>query len=119
MTIQRIQSVYTVVRDMDKAQAFYERALGLTLKFRDQSKWAQFGVGGSNFALSAAEEAAPGATGSVVVFEADSLEGIRESVEAAGGRLVSERDMGAHGKVLVLLDAENQIFQVFLRQATA
>lgn len=116
MAIQKIQSVYTVVRDMDKAQAFYERALGLTPKFRDGSKWLQFGVGGSNFALSSVEEAAPHATGSVVVFEADSVDGIRERVEAAGGEFVSERDMGSHGRVLVFLDAERQIFQVFSRQ---
>jgi predicted enzyme related to lactoylglutathione lyase len=119
MAIQRIQSVYTVVRDMDKAQAFYERALGLTLKFRDQSRWSQFGVGGSNFALSSGEEAAQGATGTVVVFEADSLEGVRQSVEAAGGKFVSERDMGSHGRVQVFLDVENQIFQVFSRQPSA
>lgn len=119
MAIQKIQSIYTVVRDMDKAQAFYERALGLTLKFRDSSKWLQFGVGGSNFALSSVEEAAPGATGSVVVFEADSVNGIRERVEAAGGEFVSERDMGSHGRVLVFLDAERQIFQVFSRQPSA
>jgi predicted enzyme related to lactoylglutathione lyase len=104
---------------MDKAQAFYERALGLTLKFRDQSKWCQFGVGGTNFALSSAEEAAPGASGGVVVFEADDIEGIRESVEAAGGLFVSERDMGAHGRVLVFLDAESNVFQVFTRQPAA
>lgn len=118
MSIQKIQGVYTVVRDMDRVQAFYEQALGLTLKFRDQSKWCQFGVGASNFALSSTEEAAPGAVGSVVVFEADSIDGIRESVEAAGGQFVAERDMGAHGKVLVLLDSENNVFQVFTREQT-
>jgi predicted enzyme related to lactoylglutathione lyase len=116
MAIQKIQSVYTVVRDMDKAQAFYEQALGLTVKFRDQSKWCQFAVGGSNFALSSVEEAAQGAVGSVVVFEADSVDGIREGVEAAGGAFLSERDMGAHGKVFVFLDSENTLFQVFIRQ---
>lgn len=119
MAIRKIQSVYTIVRDMDKAQRFYERALGLTLKFRDESKWSQFDVGGSNFALSSTNEAAPGASASVVVFEADSVVGLRESVEAAGGRFVSERDMGAHGRVLVFLDAESQIFQVFTRQQSA
>ena len=117
MAIQKIQSVYTVVRDMDKTQAFYERALGLAVKFRDQDRWCQFGVGGSNFALSSIEEAAKGAVGSVIVFEADNIDGVRESVEAAGGQFLAERDMGSHGKTYVFLDCEANVFQIFTRAA--
>lgn len=113
MSVQKIQSVYTVVNDMEVLQAFYSQVLGLQPKFRDKDRWTQFSVGNSNFALSSAEEAAQGATGSVIVFEAAGLDGIRESVEGAGGKFVGERDMGSHGKVLTFTDPEGHPFQVF------
>lgn len=113
MTIHRIQSIYTVVHDMDALQAFYSRVLNTPPKFRDADRWTQFGVGATNFALSCAAEAAPGAAGSVVVFEADTLEGVRDAVTAAGGLQVAERDMGAHGAVLSFTDPEGHPFQVF------
>lgn len=113
MTIHKIQSVYTVVRDMDALQAFYSQVLNLQPKFRDADRWTQFSVGPTNFALSCAAEAAPDAAGSVVVFEADTLEGVRDAVTAAGGLHVAERDMGTHGAVLSFTDPEGHPFQVF------
>lgn len=113
MSVQKIQSVYRVVNDMELLQAFYSQALGLQPKFRDQDRWTQFSVGNTNFALSSAEEAAPDAAGSVIVFEVASLAGFRESVERAGGRFVGERDMGSHGTVLTFKDPEGHPFQVF------
>lgn len=113
MTIHKIQSVYTVVRDMDALQAFYGHVLNMPPKFRDADRWTQFSVGHTNFALSSAAEAAPGASGSVVVFEADTLDGVGASVTAAGGRLVAQRDMGAHGAALSFTDPEGHPFQVF------
>lgn len=118
MSVQKIQSVYTVVNDMDALQAFYSQALGLQPKFRDKDRWTQFSVGNFNFALSSAEEAAPGAAGSVIVFEAAGLAGIRESVEGAGGKFVGERDMGSHGKVLTFTDPEGHPFQVFCKSTS-
>lgn len=113
MGVQKIQSVYTVVNDMEVLQAFYSQVLGLQPKFRDKDRWTQFSVAHTNFALSSAEEAVPGAAGSVIVFEAAGLDGIRESVEGAGGKFVGERDMGSHGKVLTFTDPEGHPFQVF------
>lgn len=113
MTIHKIQSIYSVVRDMDALQAFYGHVLNMPPKFRDADRWTQFSVGDTNFALSGAAEAAPGAAGSVVVFEADTLDGVGASVTAAGGRLVAQRDMGAHGAVLSFTDPEGHPFQVF------
>jgi predicted enzyme related to lactoylglutathione lyase len=117
MSVQGIQSIYTVVNNMDALQAFYSQVMGTQAKFRDKYRWTQFSVGNSNFALSSAEEAAPGAAGSVIVFEAAGLDGIRESVEGAGGKFVGERDMGSHGKVLTFTDPEGHLFQVFSKSS--
>jgi predicted enzyme related to lactoylglutathione lyase len=119
MSVQKIQSVYMVVNDMDSLHAFYSQVLGMPPKFRDKDRWTQFNIGGTNFALSSPEEAAPGASGSVIVFEAASLNGVRESVEGAGGKLVGERDMGSHGKVATFTDPEGRLFQVFSKNTPA
>jgi predicted enzyme related to lactoylglutathione lyase len=119
MSVQRIQSVYTIVRNMDVLAAFYGQVLGATPKFRDKDRWTQFSIGNSNFALSSLHEAAPGAAGSVVVFELAGLDQIRECVEEAGGKFVGERDMGTHGKVMTFTDPEGHAFQVFSRTPAA
>jgi predicted enzyme related to lactoylglutathione lyase len=113
----RMRSVYTVVRDMDGAEGFYRAALGLAPGFRDGSRWCQFSLGETGFALSSADEAAPGAAGSVAVFEAEDLDAAAARVQAAGGTLHGRRDMGSHGAVLTCADPEGNLFQIFARQA--
>ncbi len=113
----RMQSVYTVIRDMDAAERFYGAALGLSPSFRDGERWCQFRLGNTNFALSSIEEAAPGAAGSVAVFEADDAAEAERRVRQAGGGIVARRDMGSHGAVLTCADPEGNLFQIFSRTA--
>ncbi|SDY35115.1 hypothetical protein SAMN05518854_101858 [Variovorax sp. YR266] len=119
MEITRIQNVYTVVRNMQESREFYRTALGLSVKFEDRLEWCQFGVGGSNFALSSIAEGPLNSRGSVVVFEAPSLEGIESRVRAAGGTLMASRSMGAHGSVMTFADPEKNLFQVFAKSSQA
>lgn len=118
MAIHKIQSIYTVARDMDRLHDFYKQVLNMPPKFRDADRWTQFSVGNTSFALSSIAEAAPNSAGSVVVFEADSLDGIREAVATAGGSFIAERDMGSHGAVLSFTDPEGHAFQVFSKTPT-
>jgi predicted enzyme related to lactoylglutathione lyase len=112
-----LQSVYTVIRDMDAAERFYGAALGLSPSFRDGERWCQFRLGNTNFALSSADEAAPGALGSLAVFEADDAAEAERRVQEAGGRVLAWRDMGSHGAVLTCADPEGNLFQIFSRTA--
>lgn len=119
MPINRIQSVYSVVSDMDRLQAFYERALGLPLAFRDRHAWCQFKIGQTVFALSSPAEAAVGARGSVVVFETMDPHTLAERILQFGGRHLMDRDMGAHGRVMTFADPEDNRFQLYARAGTA
>jgi predicted enzyme related to lactoylglutathione lyase len=110
-----IRSVYTVVQDMDLMQAFYGEALGLPLAFRDQRRWCQFKAGLLPFALSSPAEAAPGARGSVIVFDAADIAPITQRIERLGGRHLATRDMGAHGRVATFADPEHNLFQLHVR----
>lgn len=79
-----IRSVYTVANDMDLMRAFYEEALELPLAFRDRDQWCQFKAGQVSFALSSPSEAAEGARGSVIVFDANDVAVFVQRIERRG-----------------------------------
>ena len=110
-----IRSVYTVANDMDLMRAFYEEALALPLAFRDRDQWCQFKAGQVLFALSSPSEAAEGARGSVIVFDANDVAVFVQRIERLGGRHLSSRDMGSHGSVATFSDPENNLFQLHVR----
>lgn len=93
------------VRNMDRAQKFYETVLGQALRREAMGPQtlavfdsAQAGVGGC--LLAGAEVPAPSATGSLVYLNAKpSLDAALARVEAAGGRITTPKvqlpgDMG-------------------------
>lgn len=110
-----LQTVYLVAKDIGQLEAFYASALGLPVQFRDEGKWAQFRLQRSAFALSSADEAAPGSFGAVPVFQIprEAQEQVRQKIASAGGQLLAQRDMGSHGVVATYKDPEENIFQVF------
>jgi predicted enzyme related to lactoylglutathione lyase len=116
MPLSSIRSVYTVAGNMDLMQAFYEEALELPLAFRDRDNWCQFKAGQVSFALSSHSEAAKGARGSIIVFDAIDLAAFVPRIERLGGRHLSSRDMGAHGSVATFADPENNLFQLHARR---
>jgi len=115
---KRLQNVFVVAERPAELHSFYESALGLQLKFRDQDRWIQYGVGNTSVALACGEEAAPAVSGLVMVFEVHSFDGAQERIAASGGEVLGTRDMGSHGAVLSLLDPEGNIVQLFKRQGT-
>jgi predicted enzyme related to lactoylglutathione lyase len=107
-----------VVKNMGRTVAFY-RDLGLTLKFRDGARWAQFDVGGAALAFSSAEEGAvaPG-DGAVVTLEVDDLDAIARDLGARGTEIVRQiRDMGPHGRTMAIRDPEGNVIQLYQRAA--
>ena len=74
-----------------------------------------FKSGPVSFALSSAAEAAKGARGSVIVFDAIDLAVFALRIERFGGRHLSSRDMGSHGSVATFADPENNLFQLHVR----
>ncbi len=117
MAVKRLQNAYYVTRDMERAVRFYQAALGLSLKFQDGSRWAQFDAGGVNFSLSSPEEAAPGTQGAVVILEVDDLDAAAAELEAAGAAIEGRRDMGSHGRTLTFRDPDGNLVQLFQRVA--
>lgn len=110
-----MQSVYIVAKDMDRLSEFYIAALSMPVQFRDTSRWTQFRLQRSAFALSSTEEAAAGAIGAVPVFRVsgEAQEDVQRKIVSAGGKLLGTRDMDTHGVVSTYKDPEDNLFQVF------
>jgi len=58
--IGRLGNVILPVEDLGRAVDFYQRTLGLALKFRDGDRWAAFDAGGVTLALAGGAERPPG-----------------------------------------------------------
>jgi predicted enzyme related to lactoylglutathione lyase len=114
-TIHRLQNVFIAAREPGRLGDFYESALGLQPRFRDDERWIQYAAGSNNVAVASLAEAAPVTSGLVMVFEVDDFEGLRERIVAAGGEVLGLRDMGSHGSVLSLRDPEGNVVQLFQR----
>ena len=115
MTVEKLQNAYYVTADMDRAVAFYRDTLGLDLAFQDGARWTQFKAGGINFALSSMDEAPEGAVGATVVFEVPDIAAAAAAIEAGGGEVLGERDMGDHGKTLTFRDPDGNLLQLYQR----
>ncbi len=115
MAVNKLQNAYYVTRDMNRAVAFYQQALGLTMKFQDGEQWAQFDAGGVNFSLSSPEEGGAANGGAVVIFEVDDMADVAERLARAGAEIVAQRDMGGHGKSLSFRDPDGNVVQLFQR----
>lgn len=112
--MSKLKYAYVASSDVERAVGFYEQVLGLTLKFRDGERWAQFSAQGADFAVASRGEAV---ADTVAVFEVQDLDAVAAKVVAAGGRLGLLRDMGAHGRVLTLHDPDGNVLQLYAKAA--
>jgi catechol 2,3-dioxygenase-like lactoylglutathione lyase family enzyme len=101
--IERIGNVFYRVTDMDAAVEFYERVLGLGLKFRDGDNWAAFDVGGVTFALEGGAEPGGGGGGATVSLRVDGLDEFVSELRERGAR-VGEIVTGPHERRADLSD---------------
>ena len=112
MSTIRFRTAFHIGEDLDSLISFYTEAMGLKLKFRDGSRWAEFQLGDGRFALGSPEEAPAGMrSGAVSVFQVTELDVLLEKVAHAGGTVLDVRDMGTHGRVATLLDPTGTVFQ--------
>jgi len=112
-----MQNVYLVARDVGRVADFWQRALGLSVRFRDADRWVQLKAGEHAFAIASLAEGVPGQVGAVPVFEVDDLQAHAAAILEQGGRVLSTRDMGEHGRLLTFSDPDGNVAQLFNRGA--
>jgi predicted enzyme related to lactoylglutathione lyase len=104
-----------VAQDVERAAEFWQGALGLSVRFSDADRWVQLKAGENPFAIASPSEGIPDQVGAVPVFETDDLEAHAAAIEEHGGRVLSERDMGSHGRVLTFSDPDGNVAQLLTR----
>ena len=99
--------------DLERAQAFYERILGIGMTpfaegaFRMAWFPSPDGGGGPAGALMEADRYVPSHDGPMVYFAVDDIDAVLARVEAAGGRVLSGKvGIGEHGFVGHFEDTE-------------
>ena len=116
MTVKRIRQVYVVAEDIDAVAAFYADGLGLELQFRDGDRWVQYGGGDISLAVASVEESGGAPVGSsVAVYEVDDLDSHVASATGGGATLVSNRDMGEHGRMATLQEPSGALIALMQR----
>ena len=117
MAVIRLQNTSFVARNVGRVAEFWQRALGLPVRFRDADRWVQLKAGEHAFAIASQAEGVPDQAGAVPVFEVDDLEAQATAIAEHGGRVLSTRDMGDHGHLLTFSDPEGNVAQLFSRAA--
>ncbi|OLO25819.1 glyoxalase/bleomycin resistance/dioxygenase family protein [Streptomyces sp. MNU77] len=107
-----IRNVLYPTEDVDAAVAFYGRALGLAVKFRDGGRYAALDGGGVTLALAGSDEDVTdgGVAASFMV------ERVRDTVEHlldAGAALVRGPETGPHETRAVLRDPWGNLLVVY------
>lgn len=110
-----LQNAFYRVQNMRRADRFYSELLGLKLKFSDGDRWHQYELGGRNFALAGAEEAHADMRGAALVFEVTDLAASEARVVELGGKILVVRDMGKHGKTVILSDPDGNVLHLWAR----
>ena len=118
MPTLRLQNIYVVARDIERASDFWQRALGLPVRFRDGDRWVQLQAGTQGFAIASLAEGVPNQLGVVPVFEVDDLDAHAAAIAELGGQILSTRDMDGHGCVITFSDPDGNVAQLF-RRATS
>lgn len=118
--IQKIGNVFYRVPPsrLEEMVDFYERGLGLRLKFRDGTKWIAFDVGGVMLALSGVPDAPPASGGATVSLKVADIEGYRRQLQERGLQ-VGEIEAGEHERSLELEDPLGNTLVVYAPLAPA
>ena len=114
MTVKNAVNWFEIpVNDMEKAKAFYEDVLGLTLSINEMGPFlmawfpmhegAEYATG----SLIKGEGHTPSHAGTLVYFAVESIEAAVEKAESGGGKTVTPKmPIGEHGFVAHIEDCE-------------
>jgi len=110
---EEIYMSYYATPSIAQGVDFYSRLTGASPAFVDDTRWAQFKLGGIRFALGSGPEVPQEhAGGAITVFRVSDMVLARRRIEEAGGAVLSERSMGSHGLSATARDPFGNIFQV-------
>jgi predicted enzyme related to lactoylglutathione lyase len=105
MAVKHIAFTSYPVKDMKRARAFYEGALGLTLGSEYEGKWVEYYLDNGCFAITTFY---PG-QGSGISFEVDDVDAVHKQLVAAGGKTKNEPFATPGCRMSVVLDPDGNV----------
>ncbi len=111
----KLQNVILISSDFAGAERFYAEGLGLSIKFRDGSKWMQMKAGSANVAFASPSEGPKTASGATPVFEVEDIDACLSRLVSMGATVVERRDMATHGRTASARDPDGNLLQIFQR----
>ena len=114
MRLGPIDHVYYWTSDLDRAVKFYQEVVGLNLRFREGSKWAEFDAGPVRLALHGAVEGRPiELGGATAVFRVDDLDAARAALEARGAEFDEHvGEVEGYGRFASFRDPDGNVAQI-------
>jgi len=111
--VRQLDHVYYWVSDMDRAIAFYQDVLGLSLVRRDGDNWAMFDAGGPLFALHGAVDGHPVSPGgAAAVFAVEDLDRARGLLVERGVRFGHEGEVQGYARFASFADPDGNTVQI-------
>lgn len=115
-----LDHVYYWVTDLDRAVAFYRDVLGLPLASREGDEWAEFGAGGTRFALHAAGPGRePRLGGATAVFEVGDLDAAKAELSGQGVVFGHEGAVESYARFASFTDPDGNTLQIIEYDPTA
>ena len=101
------------VDDLDRALAFYQEALGLSLEFRDGDRFCALDADGVTIALAAGGEKSSTGGAVTVAYEVEDVSSAAEQLVAAGAGVVRVAEEGPHEVRAILRDTAGNDFVIY------
>ena len=108
MSVKHIAFTSYPVKDMKKARAFYEGALGLEEGRNYQGQWVEYYLDNGCFAITTFY---PG-QGSGIAFEVDDVDAVHKKLVGAGGKTKSEPFATPGCRMSVLEDPDGNVLML-------
>jgi len=113
MQLGPLDHVYYQVQDMDRAVAFYEGTLGLTLVRRDESFWAELDGGPIRLALhSTRDGSAVERGGAVAAFRVEALEETILALKEQGVEIAHQGEVEGYGRFALFPDPDGNMVEI-------
>lgn len=95
------------VKDMPRARAFYEQALGLRATVNYKDRWIEYHLGNGCFAIATMDEGdAQNAGSNHIAFEVDNVDAVVDRLRKNGARVRMEPTSGTVCRMADLIDPE-------------
>ncbi len=113
VTIRKIYAVWIYVKSIEESRRFYEKVVGLKLKFQE-GNWVEFDLGETSFGLlerNKSEKVEPQKTR--IMLQTNDIEAMEKRFKENGVKTIGEVKNESYGKLLTFEDPNGHWLELF------